>query len=71
MEKEEAAERCSLCGYPRSICRDPEHQFSFVAEVEQCHASYAIAMAQDRRKGDDGEHRYLLWSASLKRDNNT
>lgn len=71
LEKEEAADRCSLCGFPRSICRDPEHQFAFVAEVEQCHAAYATAMAQDQRKGDDGERRYLAWSARLKQTNVT
>lgn len=43
-EQAEAAERCSSCGLPKSICRDKANQWRFDAEAEQCHATYAMAI---------------------------
>lgn len=60
------ADRCGLCGLPRSLCRDPANQFGFEAEFEQCHATYALLSRQEQAKGSEVAQRAMAWSARLK-----
>lgn len=65
-ERAEAAEKCPLCGLPKSVCRDAGNQFRFRASAERCHATNALAQAQDAQGGDDVSRRATAWSAYLK-----
>ena len=52
---EEEADTCPSCGLPKVWCRDPDYQFAFEAEEEQCHATYALAAhraAVDEKRDD-------------------
>ena len=64
------ANRCRLCGLPKDVCRDPANQFEFEVEVERCHATYAMASAQERvqSKANDVSMRATTWAARLKKD---
>jgi hypothetical protein len=61
--------RCRLCGLPKDVCRDPDNQFLFEAEAERCHATYAMAAAQERAAKDanDVSMRATTWAARLKK----
>jgi hypothetical protein len=60
------AARCHLCGLPKTVCRDPDNQFAFEVDAERCHATYALATAQERIKGNDVSLRATTWAARLK-----
>ena len=65
------ANRCRLCGLPKDVCRDPANQFEFEVEVERCHATYAMASAQERassRNANDVSLRSTTWAARLKKE---
>ena len=62
-EAAEAAERCPLCGLPKTACRDPEHQGAYIAEAERCHATYAILAAQGAEDPSQGS---TAWTARLR-----
>jgi hypothetical protein len=64
-EAAEAAEKCPLCGLPKSICRDPANQLRFKASYERCHATNAIAQAQSVQGGDEVSRTATAWSAEL------
>jgi hypothetical protein len=64
-EAAEQADRCPLCGLPKRVCRDIANQNRFKAEPERCHATNAIARAQDVQGGDDVTKQSTAWSASL------
>jgi hypothetical protein len=65
------ANRCRLCGLPKEICRDPANQFAFEVDVERCHATYAMAAAQERAQGKNSNNvsmRSTTWAARLKQE---
>ena len=65
-----AAARCHLCGLPKKVCRNPDNQFAFEAEIERCHATYAMASAQERisRGASDVSMRATTVAARLKEE---
>ena len=68
---QDEAGRCRLCGLPKSVCRDPDNQFAFEVEVERCHATYAMASAQERaqsKNANDVSLRSTTWAARLRQE---
>ena len=41
--EEEERDTCPSCGLLKVWCRDPDHQFSFTVQAEQCQATYALS----------------------------
>lgn len=64
-EQAEAAEKCPLCGLPKSVCRDVRNQTRFQPEHERCHATAAIGRAQSVQGGDEVVRQATAWTASL------
>lgn len=70
-EAAEAAARCPRCQLPKAVCRAKANQVRFKAEVEQCHATWAIVRAQDdmaERDIPEATRQAAVWTASLPPD---
>lgn len=60
---------CSVCGLPKSVCRDSKNEGKFDAGFERCFASTAVMKEQDAVGGENGVAfpQSLAWDVSLKR----
>lgn len=53
----ESAERCHLCGLPKSVCRDGAMADGAVkTELERCHVATAVASAREVAERDGMPH---------------
>lgn len=67
---EEEADTCPSCGFPKVWCRDRDNQFAFMANEEQCHATYALVAHQAavNQKRDESTRRAIQMSARFRPD---
>jgi hypothetical protein len=69
LAKWERDEICALCGWPRSVCRDPMAEFNLEVPLpERCHVITAIDRQKEARAAEGGGKHddALIWAARFK-----
>ena len=54
LKAEQEAQRCPVCGGPKSECQDMDNQHAFEAAIGRCLRARAVAEAQRKRTDHDG-----------------